>query len=158
MSTVPNDKRTPPTPPSKFSTSSSSTSTTSTTVQNCHILLRNRVELLRQLYTVCIGQPMTAAILKQLLLALDSGVPWQYYEYALQESALAPYPSWRYVRAIVSRLMAEKAPADDVRGSQRKTKKVREQDYTQREYVHDESAIDAMMAEYFAEKGGENRE
>ena len=148
-----NVRLTPCTPSQKESSSrSSSGSSSTTTVENDHILLRNRVEQLRELYTATIGVPMTPAVMRQLLLSVTRGTPWQYYEYALEETALAPRPSWRYALAIVTRLISEQAPADDVRGSQRHTKRVREQEYTQREYVHDESRIDAMMAEFFAQQ------
>lgn len=136
---------------SSSSSSSSGSSTTTTTVEDYQILLRNHVEQLRQLYAETLGSEMSAANLRQLLLSVSRGTPWQYYQYALEETALAPAPSWRYTLAIVRRLIAEEAPADNVRGSQQKPPQGRsrrilsEQDYTQREYRHDESRVDAMM-------------
>ena len=146
-----------------FSSSSStgSSSSSTTTVENCQIMERNRIEQLRQLYENTIGAPMSLAVLKQLLLSITRGTPWQYYEYALEETALAPRPSWRYAVAIVRRLITEKAPAQDVRSSQQKPPKssgklLREQDYTQRDYtsVHErnEAELDALMEEFMLEQ------
>lgn len=134
---------------------STTRSSSTTTVEDCQILLRAKVEELRQLYEATMGAAMTPAILRQLLLSVTRGTPWQYYEYALEETALAPRPSWRYTLAIVSRLISEQAPADDVRGSQlrkRKPKPGSLSDYTQREYHHSEDTIDAMMAAWAAGK------
>lgn len=135
------------------SRSSSGSSSSTTTVQDCQILVRNRVEQLRQLYEETLDVKMSAAVLKQLLLSITRGTPWQYYEYALEETALAPRPTWRYALAIVSRLIAEQAPAEDVRGSQQRARGPKPGgmwDYTQREYKHDESRVDAMMAAWAA--------
>lgn len=86
------------------SSSSSSTSTTTTVKESQKLLIRVNCEDLRQLYAECIGTPMPMAIHRRVLLALEEGTPYQYFQYALNEAAMAPRPSWRYVMAIVARL------------------------------------------------------
>lgn len=167
---VPQVRRFPHTPfkNNTTTTSSSSTRTSSTTtVQNCQELetdpmIRNRCEQLRMQYADAIGDDMPRAILKQLLRSLLSGTPWQYYEYALEEAALAPSPSWRYVMAIVHRLTASAVPVDRIREpkpARRRDKypdypgaTVEQQCYSQREYTHNDDALDAMMAKWMAEQ------
>lgn len=131
---------------------SRSTGSSTTTDENCHIMVRASCEKLRLLYEESIGHRMTGAILRQLLLSLIEGTPAEYYQYALEETACAPLPSWRYTMAIVKRLQAQRVPPDRVRESQQKSQQGRrllaEQDYTQREYVHDESRLDALMDEF----------
>lgn len=144
----------------KRTTTSSSSSSRTTTVQNCQIipdeqLIRNRAQLLRDKYSEVIGREMPLAQLRQLLLALISGTPWQYYDYALDETALAPAPSWRYTVAIVNRLTAQAVPVERLRDPKpkRQTGKIVEhQLYTQREYIHTEDAMDRMMAEYMGRR------
>ena len=115
-------------------------------------MVRASCEKLRLLYEESIGRQMTGAILRQLLLSLIEGTPAEYYQYALEETACAPLPSWRYTMAIVKRLQAQRVPPDRVRESQQKSQQGRrllaDQDYTQREYVHDESRLDALMDEF----------
>lgn len=165
---VPDVRKFPHTPSKKdintsTSSSTSSTSTSSTTVQFCQYLeeeemLRNRCELLRKQYSDCIGEAMTKPVMRQLLLSLIDGTPWEYYEYAIEEAALAPVPSWRYIQAIVRRLVTQAVPVDQIRQPRVKrqsTKTVEQQQYTQREYQHSEDAMDAMMAKWFATEGGE---
>lgn len=131
-------------------------STGTTTVDNCQImvdeqLIRNRAQLLREKYADTIGQEMTRALLRQLLLALIEGTPWQYYDYALDEAAYAPAPSWRYVMAIVNRLVNQAVPVErlrDPRSKRQSTKTVEHQNYTQRDYYHTEDAMDRMMAAF----------
>ncbi len=157
---VPDIRKFPHTPSknTNTTTSSSTTSTSTTTVQFCHDLeeemLRNRCEQLRMLYAACIGHDMSMATMKRVLLSLIDGTPWQYYEYALEETALAPAPSWRYTMAIVNRLISQGVPVDQIRQPRAKrqsTKTLEQQLYTQREYHHTEDAMDAMMAKWFAE-------
>lgn len=116
-------------------------------------LLRNRAELLREKYSEVIGRDMPMAVLRQLLLSLLAGTPWEYYEYALEETALAPAPSWRYAMAIVNRLDTQAVPVDRIRDPKprKRGKTLEMQDYTQREYVHNEDPMDRMMAEFFSE-------
>lgn len=156
---VPNAVRFPHTPSKKYdtTTTTSSSTTSSSTVRICQKMdeemLRNRCELLRKQYAACIGQEMTPAIMKRLLLSLYDGTPWQYYEYALEEATYAPYPSWRYVMAIVNRLSSQGVPVDQMRtkkAGKPAFKTVEQQQYTQREYHHTDNAMDAMMAEYMA--------
>lgn len=163
---VPDVRKFPHTPSKNMttttSTGSSTSSSSTTTVVNCQDmaddqLLRNRVEILRGQYREAIGRDMPMAAMRQLLLALIGGTPWQYYEYALDETALAPAPSWRYALAIVNRLISQAVPVDRLRDPKpRKQGRVLpEQDYTQREYQHSEDPIDRMMADWFASQTGE---
>lgn len=164
---VPNLRKFPQTPLKNCTTTTSSGSSSgssgTTTVQFCHDMeeefLRNRVELLREQYAQTIGRDMPMAIMKQLLLAILGGTPWQYYEYALEEAALAPMPSWRYVMAIVNRLVNQAVPIDRLRDPKpkRQGRLLPEQDYTQREYHSTEDPLDRMMAEWFKQQGKEVR-
>ena len=115
-------------------------------------VLRNRAELLREKYFEVIGRDMPMAVLRQLLLSLLAGTPWQYYDYALDETALAPAPSWRYAMAIVNRLDTQAVPIDQIREPRPKKrgKILEHQDYTQREYTHSEDPMDRMMAEFLS--------
>lgn len=101
---------------STTSTSSSSTTTTTTTsVQLCQQMdsaARVACEDLREKYLECIGRPMPPSIQRRLLLDLLDGAPYAYYSYALDEAAMAPQPSWRYVLAIVGRLTRERVPPE----------------------------------------------
>jgi hypothetical protein len=116
------------------------------------LAIRNRAELLRLQYADVIGAPMPPATLRRLLLDLIEGTPWQYYEYALEQTELAPRPSWRYAMAIVSRVKAEAVPVEALRQpkpSRRAAARIlASQDYSQREYTHSEALVDAMMAEF----------
>lgn len=164
---VPDVRKFPHTPSKNNTTttstgSSTSSSSSTTTVEFCQDmadeqLLRNRVELLRGQYRETIGRDMPMSAMRQLLLALIGGTPWQYYEYALEETALAPAPSWRYAMAIVNRLITQAVPVDRLRDPKpRKQGRVlAEQDYTQREYHHSDDPVDRMMAEWFASQNGE---
>lgn len=71
---------------------------------------RYHCEALRQQYMNCIGRPMPPSIHRKLLLDLIDGAEFEYYRYAIDEAAIAPQPSWRYVMAIVRRLQREKVP------------------------------------------------
>lgn len=100
------------------STSSTGTTTTGTTTtdQLCqnNPLVRLSVEAIREKYMICIGRPMPPSIHRTLLLDLIDGGHYQYYSYALDEAAMAPQPSWRYVMAIVRRLYREEVPPDSL--------------------------------------------
>lgn len=163
---VPDLRKHPQTPLKNYTTTTSSSSGSSgssstTTVQFCHELeeefLRNRVELLREQYLQTIGRDMPMAIMKQMLLAILGGTPWQYYQYALEEAALAPMPSWRYAIAIVNRLITQAVPVERLRDPKPKKqgRKLPEQDYSQREYQDTDDALDRMMAEWFNQQGKE---
>lgn len=101
-----------PAPPRTSSTSSSTSTSTSEDYQNS--LIRIACEDLREQYAACIGYPMSQAIHRRLLLDLIEGTPYQYYRYALDEAAIAPKPSWRYVLAIVARLHREGVPPESL--------------------------------------------
>lgn len=57
-----------------------------------------------------IGRPMPPSIHRKLLLDLIEGAPYEYFRYAIEEAAIAPQPSWRYVMAIIRRLERERVP------------------------------------------------
>lgn len=65
------------------------------------------VEGLRDLYLDAIGLPMSAICERDLRRELEAGTPYIFYHYALEETAYAPRPSWRYAMAIVRRLLAQ---------------------------------------------------
>lgn len=102
-------------------TPTTTTSTTATTSEQlCQFVeeveshagtaARYHCEALRQQYMSCIGRPMPPSIHRKLLLDLIDGTEYEYYRYAIDEAAIAPQPSWRYVMAIVRRLQREKVP------------------------------------------------
>lgn len=99
-------------------TSTSSTSTTTTTskqlCQRMESAARVACEDLREKYAECIGRPMPPSIHRRLLLDLLDGAPYAYYSYALDEAAMAPQPSWRYVLAIVGRLTREQVQPESL--------------------------------------------
>ena len=137
-------------------TSTTTRSSSTTTVEFCQekeMIVRNRAEQLRTKYSEVMGREMPPAVLRQLLLALLDGTPWQYYDYALDETVYAPAPSWRYVAAIVSRLTAQAVPVERIRDPKprKQGKTVGHQDYTQREYVHTEDPMERMMREFMTE-------
>lgn len=112
-----NERTTTTTTPSSSSSSSSSTSTTVQLRQKLEAeqtLRRLAVEDIKELYQDVIGRAMPAAIQRQLILAIDAGDPPAYYRYALEETAAAPMPSWRYVQAIVRRLLRDRVPVEDL--------------------------------------------
>lgn len=101
-------------------TTTTTTATATTSEQLCQYMeavgvpsdasARYYCEALRQQYMSCIGRPMPPSIHRKLLLDLIAGTEYEYYRYAIDEAAIAPQPSWRYVMAIVRRLQREKVP------------------------------------------------
>lgn len=66
---------------------------------------------IRDAYQDAINMPMPKSIGKEVRYQLYNGsVHVAYYLYALEETAKAPNPSWRYAQAIVARLVREKVP------------------------------------------------
>lgn len=61
-----------------------------------------------------LSRPMPQFTQRQLLADLEAGTPGIYYRYALQETAFAPAPSWRYTLAIVARLKRQQIPPEDL--------------------------------------------
>lgn len=174
---VPNARKFPQTPSKKEDKHPGTTTgqysvlstTSTTTVHNCQELtdeamIRNRVELIREQYLHCIGREMPMSFMRQVLLDLIAGTPWQYYEYALEETAFAPNPSWRYTMAIVRRLVNTATPIDRIRDPKPapKEKPLTEMHaYHQREYdpvqlqKERDAELDAMMAKFLAEQAAE---
>lgn len=105
-----NNKRTTTT--SNSSITSSSTTRASARAREAEINVA--IEGLRQLYQDAIGQPMSAICERALRDDLAAGTPYIFYHYALEETAFAPRPSWRYAQAIVRRLHAQGVTEDDV--------------------------------------------
>lgn len=87
--------------------SNSSSSTTRASARAREAEINVAVEGLRELYMDAIGQPMTAICERALRRSLEDGTPYVFYHYALEETAFAPRPSWRYTEAIVRRLLAQ---------------------------------------------------
>lgn len=98
-----NEKRTTTT----TKTNSTSSSTTRASARARETEINVAVEGLRELYQDAIGQPMTAICERALRRSLEAGTPYVFYHYALEETAFAPRPSWRYTEAIVRRLLAQ---------------------------------------------------
>lgn len=92
-----------------MSTTTSSRSTTSTTSRrNPHADLQ--INDIREMYQEIFGRKMPYCIERDVRSDLEddqSGESvYDWYIYALEEAAAAPMPSWRYVQAIMRRLMA----------------------------------------------------
>ena len=97
-----NNKRTTTT-----TTTSSSSSSTSTRAHAREAEINVSVESIKELYQAAIGSPMTDICQRYLRRDLEAGIPYIYYHYALEQTAFAPRPSWRYTMAIVARLRRE---------------------------------------------------
>ena len=68
------------------------------------------MEELKMLYFDTIGREIPRAIAEPLLRDIREGTPAQYYRYAMEQTLLAPRPSWRYTLAIVARLKRTNCP------------------------------------------------
>lgn len=93
-------------------TSSSSSSTTRARAREAEINVN--VECIRQLYLDAIGQPMSEICERRLRRELENGIPYLYFHYALEETAFAPRPSWRYTMAIVQRLLQQEVSEESL--------------------------------------------
>lgn len=71
-------------------------------------------EEIKLLFNDSFGRPMPRAIAEQVLRAIRGGTPAYYFRYAIEETMLAPRPSWRYTMAIVGRLEREQATKEDM--------------------------------------------
>ena len=94
-----------------------STTTTTTTAASGSPSLSPKEEVffkeLVTLYGECIG-PVTDYVLRLLRTEIIMNqVPRCYFRYAIEETALAPRPSLRYMLAIVQRLKRERVHPDD---------------------------------------------
>ena len=95
--------------------SSSSTRARAYAREDAERTLRNMaLEHIRKNHQDILGRPMPAYTEARLIEDLEAGTPGIYYQYALQEAAGAPYPSWRYVMAIVARLKRQQVPEEDL--------------------------------------------
>lgn len=95
-------------------TSRSSSSSTIACARAREAEINVQVEDLKDLYRRAIGQPMSAICEASLRRSLEGGEPYIYYHYALEETAYAPRPSWRYTLAIVRRLAAQGVSEDEL--------------------------------------------
>lgn len=129
------------------------TKTTSTTTRTSSTTrAREDFERMINLAIECLGINPTPWILRQISEWIEATSP-DLTEYAITQAAMAPAPSMRYAAAIIKRLIAEGAQTiNDVRkkptAPTRRGKVVREQQYTQREYMHTEEELDRFMAEW----------
>lgn len=104
---------------SRSSSSSSSSSTSSTTtVRTLPVFDKETrqslaMEQLKTQHEDVFGRPMPRSIAENVLRDLRSGTPAAYYRYAMDETLLAPRPSWRYTLAIVARLKRTNADSTD---------------------------------------------
>lgn len=103
-----NEKRTTTT-----TSTATSSSSTRASARAREATINCAVEGLRQLYQDAIGQPMSAICERALRADLEAGTPYIFYHYALEETAFAPRPSWRYTQAIVRRLLAQGVTEED---------------------------------------------
>ena len=79
-----------------------------------YALIRITFEEILRDHSDILARPMPQFTQRQLLADLEAGTPGIYYRYALQETASAPMPSWRYVLAIVARLKRQQIPPEDL--------------------------------------------
>lgn len=99
------------------SSSSRSSSSTTTTVEkppyiDSYTRQTLAVERLKETYYDCFGREMPRIIKAEILRNVRNGTPIYYYRYAIEQTAFAPRPSWRYTMAIVQRLQRERADVD----------------------------------------------
>lgn len=108
--TTTNEKRT-----STTTTTATSSSSTRAHARAREALIEMGLESIRQDYQDILGRPLPRFTERQLLADLrENETPVIYYRYALQETASAPMPSWRYVLAIVARLKRQQVPEEDL--------------------------------------------
>lgn len=99
---------------SSRSTSGSSTTTVRTlTVFDKETRVSLAMEDLKRMHEDAFDRSMPRSIAVAVLRDLRSGTPAGYYRYAIEETLLAPRPSWRYTLAIVARLKRTKADLTD---------------------------------------------
>lgn len=72
------------------------------------------MEGLKRIFQDTFGREMPRAISEPLLRDIRSGTPAYYYRYAMEETLMAPRPSWRYTLAIVARLKRTMATEEDM--------------------------------------------
>ncbi len=103
--------------------SSRSSSTTTTNGRNTPEFERLMNEIrkanehlpyLAKLYHDAIGRQLNRIISQEMASMMRDGIPPEYIEYALQEAAAAPQPSWAYAKAVIRRLKRERVPAEEV--------------------------------------------
>lgn len=93
---------------------SSSSSTTRAHARTRETEINVAIAGLRELYQDAIGQPMSDICERALRRDLEKGVPYLYFHYALEETAFAPRPSWRYTLAIVRRLLLQEVDEESL--------------------------------------------
>lgn len=91
------------------SMTSSSTTTTTTTASSSSLqsLKTKYIAEIKAAYSDAIGRSMPNSLVRDVERDLDTGTPGYYYLYALEQTAMAPRPSWHYTMAIIRRLYRE---------------------------------------------------
>lgn len=97
------------------STSSTTSSSTSTSSTSSYIEKYDDLNYIAEEFLDAIGRQMPYSIRRDVEQDL-SFTPYQYYVYALRQTACAPRPSWAYTMAIVRRLRKERVPAKTLLG------------------------------------------
>lgn len=122
----------------KKSTTTTTSSSTTTTQEETHIPVV--METLLSMYREAIGRNAPSMVVEEITYHLCMVCDWQpdWVEYALQETAYAPMPSWRYAQAIIRRLSSSGDQQPNRRPATRQPRVLREQAYTQREYQDSE--------------------
>lgn len=136
--------------------SSSTSSTSSTSSSTIRVRARARVcvcayarEQIAQAYYESLGRDIPRYCQEIVEAMLEDGIEAAVICYGLHEAAKAPYPSWRYANAVITRCIRQgirtaaalstmefstRQKSTVSAGWSQATKKVREQMYTQREY------------------------
>ncbi len=113
-------RRTTTTPTTTSTTTTTDGTSSTMTSSSTHAraredaLLEVTLEGIRRDYANILGRAMPRYTEAQLRADLKAGTPSEYYDYALGETANAPYPSWRYTLAIVARLKKQHVPPEDL--------------------------------------------
>lgn len=77
---------------------------------------RYHAEAIRELHMENFGRKMPPSIHRKVLQDLIDGTPYEYYAYAIGQAAMAPFPSWRYVEAVMGRLIRERVKPESLMG------------------------------------------
>lgn len=125
-------------------TTTTTSSSTTTTQEESHT--PTVIESLLYLYREAIGRNAPSMVCEELTFHLCMACDWKtdWVEYALQETAYAPMPSWRYAQAIIRRLSSSPEQRPNKRPVGKQPRVLREQNYTQREYQDTEEMPDWM--------------
>lgn len=136
-------------------TTTTTSSSTTTTQEESHT--PTVIESLLYLYREAIGRNAPSMVCEELTYHLCMACDWQaeWVEYALQETAYAPMPSWRYAQAIIRRLSSSPAQRPNQRPAGKQTRVLRDQAYTQREYQDTDDMPEWMKRAWESMQGKE---